>query len=305
MINFLIRRAITGLFSLLVVVAIVFFVLQMLPGGPFDTEKTLPPEIIKNIEKHYGLDQPVYIQFGRYIWNAVQGDLGVSYSYRDFPVTQLLMDKLPISAELGAYSIILALLLGIPLGVLGAYYHNGLIDYLASFVAIIGRSVPNIALAPLLALFFGLILKWVPVARWTSWDSKILPTVALGLSSAALIARLTRASMLQIIRDDFVRTARAKGLSEPVVMFRHALRNALLPVLTVLGPLIAFSLTGTLVVEAIFAIPGLGRYFVTSIGQRDYPVVMGVYLLFGAIIIILNAVVDALYALVDPRIRLE
>ncbi len=197
------------------------------------------------------------------------------------------------------------MLLGIPLGVLAAYYHNTLIDYIASFIAIVGRSVPNMALAPLLALYFGLYLKWVPIARWTTWDSKILPTVALGLSSAALIARLTRSSMLQVIRDDFVRTARAKGLSEPVIMFRHVLRNALLPVLTILGPLFAVTLTGTLVVEQIFAIPGLGKYFISSIGNRDYPVVMGVYLLFGFLVIAMNTLVDLLYGWIDPRIRLD
>ena len=157
----------------------------------------------------------------------------------------------------------------------------------------------------MLALFFGLYLKWVLIARWTTWDSKVLPTIALGLSSAALIARLTRSSMLQVIRDDYVRTARAKGLSEPVIMFQHVLKNALLPVLTILGPLFAVTLTGTLVVEKIFAIPGLGKYFFSSIGNRDYPVVMGVYLLFGMLVIVMNTIVDILYAAIDPRIRLE
>ncbi len=305
MITFLIRRFLSGAVSMLVVALLVFFLLRALPGGPFDTEKSLPPEIIKNIEAYYGLDLPPWQQFLNYLWNAVRGDLGVSYSQRDLPVSELILTRVPVSAELGAYSMLLALVLGLPLGVVAAYYHNRAPDYLASFIAIVGRSIPNIALAPLLALTFGLYLKWLPIARWTSWDSKILPTIALGLSSAALIARLTRSSMLQVIRDDFVRTARAKGLSEFTVMFRHVLKNALLPVLTVFGPLFAYTLTGTLVVEQIFAIPGLGSYFITSISNRDYPVVMGVYLLYGLLVIVLNALVDILYAWIDPRIRLH
>ncbi len=305
MITFLIRRLLSGAASMLVVAFLVFFLLRALPGGPFDTEKSLPPEIIKNIEAYYGLDLPPWQQFLNYLWNAVRGDLGVSYSQRDLPVSELILTRVPVSAELGAYSMVLALVLGIPLGVVAAYYHNRAPDYIASFIAIVGRSIPNIALAPLLALTFGLYLKWLPIARWTHWDSKILPTLALGLSSAALIARLTRSSMLQVIRDDFVRTARAKGLSEVTVMFRHVLKNALLPVLTVFGPLFAYTLTGTLVVEQIFAIPGLGSYFITSISNRDYPVVMGVYLLYGLLVIVLNALVDILYAWIDPRIRLN
>ncbi len=301
---FLIRRVFGGFISLTVIAFLVFFLLRALPGGPFDQEKSLPPEIIKNIEAYYGLDKPLWQQFTTYICNALSGDLGVSYTQRDLPVTELIKDKIKISAELGTYSMIFAILLGIPLGVLAAYHHNSVFDYIASFLAIIGRSIPNMALAPMLALFFGLFLQLVPVARWTTWDSKILPTIALGLGSAAFIARLTRSSMLQVIRDDFIRTARAKGLSEISVMFQHALRNALLPVITVIGPIFAYTLTGTLVIERIFAIPGLGYYFVVSISNRDYPVVVGVYLLLGFVIILMNTIVDILYAIIDPRIRL-
>jgi len=305
MLNFLLRRVGSGALSLFVIAMLVFFLLQALPGGPFDSEKSIPPEILRNIEAYYGLDRPLWEQFLRYLTHAIQGDLGVSYSQRDLPVVDLIAQRLPISMELGVYSMLLGILLGLPLGVLAAAYHNRWPDFLATFLAILGRSIPNLALAPLLALFFGLYLKWLPIARWTGWDSKVLPTVALGLGVAALISRLVRSSMLQVIQEDFVRTARAKGLSTFTVLGRHVLRNALLPVLTILGPLFAYTLTGTLVVEQIFSIPGLGSYFITSISNRDYPVVMGVYLLYGLLVIVLNTLVDILYAWADPRIRLE
>ncbi|MGA1598107.1 MAG: ABC transporter permease [bacterium] len=305
MLNFLLRRVGSGALSLFVIAMLVFFLLQALPGGPFDSEKSLPPEILRNIEAYYGLDRPLWEQFLRYLTHAIQGDLGVSYSQRDLPVVDLIAQRLPISMELGVYSMLLGILLGLPLGALAAAYHNRWPDFLATFLAILGRSIPNLALAPLLALFFGLYLKWLPIARWTGWDSKVLPTVALGLGVAALISRLVRSSMLQVIQEDFVRTARAKGLSTFTVLGRHVLRNALLPVLTILGPLFAYTLTGTLVVEQIFSIPGLGSYFITSISNRDYPVVMGVYLLYGLLVIVLNTLVDILYAWADPRIRLE
>ncbi|MFZ8919232.1 MAG: ABC transporter permease, partial [bacterium] len=260
---------------------------------------------MRNIEAYYGLDRPLWEQFVRYVGNALQGDLGVSYSQRDLPVIDLIAQRLPISLELGLYAILLGLLIGLPLGVLAAAYHNRLPDYVATLLAILGTSIPNLALAPMLILFFGLFLKWLPIARWTTWDSKVLPTLALGLGIAAVISRLTRSSMLQVIQEDFIRTARAKGLSEVSVLGQHALRNALLPVLTIMGPILAYLLTGTLVVEEIFAIPGLGSYFITSISNRDYPVVMGIYLLYGFLIILMNTLVDILYAWADPRIRLE
>ncbi len=302
--NFLIRRFFNGILSLLVVALIIFVLLRAIPGGPFDTEKAVQPEVLKNLEAYYGLDKPAWKQFLIYIANAVRGDLGVSYSQLGYSVMDLIKDKLPVSVELGFYAMLLAFVMGIPLGVLAAYYHNTVIDYVSSFLAILGRSIPNMALAPLLIIIFGLTLRWLPVARWSTPDSKILPTIALGLAIAAAITRLTRASMLQVIRDDYIRTARARGLSEKRVIFKYALRNALLPVLSYSGPLIAAVLTGSLVIETIFAIPGIGRYFVISITNRDYPVVMGVYLVYGAFIIVMNIIVDILYAWADPRIRL-
>ncbi len=305
MLNFIIRRAFTALVTMLVLTTLLFFLLRAIPGGPFDSEKALPPAVQANLLKKYGLDKPLPEQFLRYVGNILIGDLGPSYSSPGRSVNEIIASRLPISAELGLWSILLALCLGVPLGVLSAYYHNTSIDYAASFFALLGRSIPNMALGPLLIVVFGLTLQWLPVARWASWDARILPTLTLGLSSSAVIARLTRASMLQIIREDFIRLARAKGLSEGRVIMKHALRNALIPVLSVLGPMFAVLLTGTLVVEKIFAIPGLGSEFLISITNRDYPLVMGTTLLFGFVLIIANTLVDIGYAVVDPRIRLS
>lgn len=305
MLAFIIRRTISGFLTLLVLATLLFFLLHSIPGGPFDQEKALPPLVKANLDAKYGLDQPIYIQYLNYIANLLQGDLGPSFSSPGTSVNEIIADKLPISAELGFWALLLALVVGVPLGVIAAYYQNTPIDYLASFFAVIGRSIPNMALGPILILIFGLWLSWLPVARWSGWDARILPAVTLGLSYSALLARLTRSSMLQIIREDFVRTARAKGLNERVVIFKHALRNALIPVLSALGPIIAVLLTGTVVVEQIFAIPGIGSEFVRSIGNRDYPLVMGTALLFGLALIITNTLVDIGYAAVDPRIRLE
>lgn len=304
MTTFIIRRLFSAACTLLVLATLLFFLLQAIPGGPFDLEKSLPAEIQANLLAKYGLDKPLPEQYLRYIGSVLSGDLGLSYSSPGRTVNEIIASRLPVSAELGMWAILLAIIVGIPLGVLAAYYHNTAIDYSASFLAIIGRSIPNMALGPLLILLFGLTLQWLPVARWQTWDARILPTLTLGLSYSALIARLTRASMLQIIREDYIRTARAKGLAESVVVFKHALRNALIPVLSALGPIIAILLTGTLVVEQIFAIPGLGSEFIISIGNRDYPIIMGTTLLLGLTLITANTLVDIGYAVADPRIRL-
>jgi ABC-type dipeptide/oligopeptide/nickel transport system permease component len=302
---YLVRRLGQMLLALAVLATLVFFLTRALPGGPFDREKSLPPEIVRNLEAHYGLDQPLWQQYLRFLWGALQGDFGPSYASRTDSVGALIARHLPVSAELGLWALLVALGIGIPLGVLAAYYHNSLLDALATFVAVLGRSVPPIALAPLLILVFGLELRWLPVARFDTPAHRVLPALALGLGMAALIARLTRASLLQVIREDYIRTARAKGLGEWRVVFGHALRNALIPVVTLLGPLAATVVTGTFIVEFFFAVPGLGRYFITSIGNRDYPVIMGTSLLFGAVIMAANVAVDVLYSWIDPRIRLD
>ncbi len=302
---FIVRRLINMMVALFVLATLIFFMTRALPGGPFDREKPLPPEIVKNLEAHYGLDQSLGRQYLDFLWGAVRGDFGPSYSSRNDSVMALIARHLPVSAELGVWSLLFAVALGIPLGVVAAYYHNSPLDMAATFFAVAGRSIPPLTLAPLLILVFGLQLRWLPIARFDTPAHRVLPTLALGLGMASLIARLARSSMLQVIREDYIRTARAKGLGEWSVVFVHALRNALIPVVTLLGPLLAAVVTGTFIVEMFFAVPGLGRYYITSIGNRDYPVIMGTSLLFGAMIMVMNLAVDLIYSWVDPRIRLE
>ncbi|HKJ00349.1 MAG TPA: ABC transporter permease [bacterium] len=302
---YVVRRLLHMVVALFVLATLVFFLTRALPGGPFDREKALPPEIVHNLETHYGLRQPLWRQYLDYLGHALRGDLGPSYSSPTDTVTALIARHLPVSAELGFWALLVAVGLGIPLGVLAAWYHNTLIDALATFVAVLGRSVPPIALAPLLILVFGLELRWLPVARFDTPAQRVLPALALGLGMAALIARLTRSTLLQVIREDYIRTARAKGLGEWRVVLVHALRNALIPVVTLLGPLAATVVTGTFIVEFFFAVPGLGRYYIVSISNRDYPVIMGTSLLFGAVIMTANMLVDVLYSWIDPRIRLD
>ena len=305
MIHFIARRLVNLVFALFVLATLIFFMVRALPGGPFDQEKPLPPEVVKNLEAYYGLDKSLGEQYVAFLANAARGDFGPSYASRGDTVGALILRHLPVSAELGLWALILAVALGIPLGVLAAYYHNTWVDFLATFLAVLGRSIPTIALAPLLILIFAQTLGWLPTARFDTPAHRVLPTLALGLGMAALIARLARSSMLQVIREDYIRTARAKGLGEFTVVFVHALRNAPIPVVTLLGPLLAVVVTGTFIVEVFFAVPGLGRYYITSIGTRDYPVIMGTSLLFGAVIMVMNALVDILYSWIDPRIRLE
>ncbi len=300
-------RRILALFPVLFVISVVTFLLMhSVPGSPFATEdKPLPPQIKANLDAYYGLDRPLVTQYLSYMGNVLRGDLGPSYLQRNRTVNDIIRQHLPPSAVLGMLALGVALLLGVPIGVLSAVRQNTALDYLGMFVAIAGVSVPAMTLGPLLIWGFALELGWLPVARWGTWQQAVLPSITLGLGSAAILARLTRASMLQTIHQDFIRTARSKGLSEQRVITKHALRNALIPVITVIGPLFAALVTGSMVVEQIFAIPGLGRYFVDSVASRDYPVIMGTTLLYAVVLVLSNLVVDLSYHLIDPRMRLE
>jgi len=319
---YFLRRIVWSIPVLLALVLAVFLLMQAIPGGPFDFagERNLPESVVRNLERKYGLDKPLAEQFVNYVASLVlHGDMGPSFRQRGRTVNDIVGDSLPISAQLGILAILLALMIGIPAGIIAALYHNRWPDYLASFLAIVGVSVPVLVLGPLLYWIFALKLQWLPVARWgaerpfilsfipmpTSKFIKhaILPTFALGTGMSASIARLTRASLLQVIREDYIRTARAKGLSERMVIVRHALKNSLIPVVTVLGPMFAAVVTGTLVVEQIFAIPGMGKYFVQAINNRDYPLIMGVTLIYAVILVISNLLVDIAYGWLDPRIR--
>jgi ABC-type dipeptide/oligopeptide/nickel transport system permease component len=304
MLRYVMRRLLWLIPVLFFISVITFSLAHAVPGGPFEREHALPPEIIANLEKYYGLDQPVWKQYVKYMSDVLlRFDFGPTYRSRGRRVNEIFADHLPVSAQLGLLALLLALCIGVPLGVVSALKQNTLWDYLAMALAIVGISVPSIVLGPLLILVFALTLKWLPVAGWGTPGQMVLPALALGLNQSAIIARLTRASMLQVVREDYIRTARAKGLAERAVMVQHALKNAFIPVATILGPVFAFLVTGTFIVEQIFAIPGMGKYFVLSITNRDYPVVMGTILLYALILVLSNLAVDITYAYLDPRIR--
>lgn len=302
--RYVIRRLLLLIPVLFFISIITFSLAHAVPGGPFDREKALPPEVIANLEKYYGLDQPVWKQYVDYVSDVIlRFDFGPSYRSRGRSVNDIFADHLPVSAQLGLAAIVIALVIGIPLGILAALKQNTVWDYLGMGLAIFGVSVPAIVLGPMLILILALGLGLLPVAGWGTPAKLIMPALALGLRESAIIARLTRASMLQVIREDYIRTARAKGLTEKAVMVRHALKNAFIPVATILGPMFAALVTGTFIVEQIFAIPGMGKYFITSITNRDYPVVMGTILLYAVFLVLANLAVDLTYAFLDPRIR--
>jgi ABC-type dipeptide/oligopeptide/nickel transport system permease component len=294
---------------------VTFSLAHAVPGGPFDREKPLPAEIIANLSRYYGLDQPLWKQYTDWMGmtrnpsgqfhGVLQGKFGPSYASRSRTVNDIFASHLPVSAQLGLAALLIAIGIGVPLGIAAALKQNSFWDYLSMTVAIFGVSVPSVVLGPIFILVFALTLRWFPVAGWGTPAQMAMPAVALGLSSSALIARLTRASMLQVIREDYIRTARAKGLSERTVIVRHAIKNAFIPVATILGPLFAALLTGTFVVEQIFAIPGMGKYFISSITNRDYPVVMGTTLLYAVFLVVANLMVDITYAYLDPRIHYD
>jgi ABC-type dipeptide/oligopeptide/nickel transport system permease component len=305
MATFLARRLLTILATLWVLATLTFFLLRIVPGGPFDSDKALPPEIKANVEAKFGLDKPVSIQYLTYLKGLISLDFGPSFKYEGRTVTEIIADTLPTSVELGVYSLILSILIGLPLGIVSAYKQNTWLDFSAMFTAVAGISLPSYFVGAILIYVFALQLGWFPPALWDDWLSKVLPTVTLGTRPASLIARLTRAALLESIRSDYVRTARAKGLSETSIVLKHALRNSLIPVVTLLGPLAAFVLTGTFVIEYIFAIPGMGKYFIDAVTNRDYPLIMGVTMVFGFTLVVANLVVDLLYAVIDPRIRIS
>jgi len=307
MTQYIIRRFLSFIPVLLAVTIFTFVLVRVIPGGPFDRigDRTLPPEIVANLEAKYHLDKPVWQQYLEYLWNLLHLDLGPSFSYRTQTVNDIIGDSFPVSAQLGVMSMALGIVIGIPAGCVAALKHNSMIDYGSTFVAILGRSIPSLVMGPVLIWIFALKLDWFPVARWEGPEYWVLPVITLGTGLSAGITRLTRGSLLQVMQEDYIRTARAKGLREAVVVMRHALKNSLIPVVTILGPMFAAVLTGTFVVEQIFGIPGLGKHFVTSIGNRDYPVVLGTVLLYAVFLVVANLVVDITYAWLDPRIRYD
>ena len=305
MVLYVCRRMLGAVAALFAVTVITFVLLRTLPGGPFDQEKTLPPEIKANIEAHYNLNKPILYQFFEYLKGLLRGDLGESYKYIGRSVSDIIAETLPISIQLGVYSLILAFLLGLPFGVLAAARQNTLTDRFLMIGAISGVSLPSFLTAPLLILFFCFYIGWFEAALWEGPSYYVLPLVVLGTRPASVIARLTRASVLEVIQSDYIRTAKAKGLSSFTVFYKHILKNAFLPVLTYAGPLCAGILTGAFIVEHIFAVPGMAKHLIHSVNNRDYPLILGVTLIYSVILIISNLIVDLLYSHFDPRIRLS
>lgn len=305
MLNYIIKRIIASVITLWVVITITFLLIHIIPGGPFDFDRNLPEIIKKSIEERYNLDKPIWWQYQDYLKNLVKFDLGPSFSYEGMTVNQLIHNGFPISAQLGASAIILSMVLGIPFGIVSALRQGKWQDRFVMFLATLGITIPSFVLATLLLYFFTLKIPLFPPISWGTAAHFVLPSIALAGGPTSMISRLTRSSLLEVIRQDYIRTARAKGLTDRVVIYKHALKNAIIPVLTYLGPLIAGILTGSFVIERIFTIPGLGRQFVESITNRDYTAILGVTIFYSAFLIICNLIVDILYGFVDPRIRFE
>jgi oligopeptide transport system permease protein len=304
--RFAARRALGALVTLLVVATVAFFLLRTVPGGPFDAERTLSPEVKAALLRAYRLDAPLHVQYLDWLGRVVlHGDLGPTTRYPGRSVGEIVALALPVSIELGLAAAALALVVGLPLGGLAALRVGGLLDRATSVFTVLGLSVPRFVLAPLLVLVFALELYWLPPARWESWRHVVLPAISAGLPTAAYLARLTRAGVLEVLSTDWLRTARAKGLDERTLFLRHVLPAALVPVLPFVGPALSGLLVGSVVVERIFDVPGLGRYLVEAAQNRDYNLVLGVMLVYGALVVACNAVVDVLHALVDPRLELD
>jgi oligopeptide transport system permease protein len=307
MLRYALRRIAGVVPTLFIIITLSFFVIRIAPGGPFDEEQALPPEIKANLVAASGLDRPLTEQYLRYLGGLAHGDFGPSFKFKDFSVTELIAQGLPISLTLGLSAVLLALLVGVPLGTLAALRQNSPTDYSIMGVAVLGIALPSFVTGPLFALVFGLYLRWLPVAGWETGQARylVLPVITLALPVIAYIARLTRGSLLEVLRTNFVRTARAKGLSESQVILRHALRPALLPVVSYLGPATAFVVTGSLVVETVFGLPGSGRYLVQGAINRDYTLVMGMIVVYGSLTLTCNLVADLVYGWLDPRVRYE
>ncbi|MGB3304573.1 MAG: ABC transporter permease [Thermomicrobiales bacterium] len=302
--SYIVRRLLMLVPTLLAIYTLTFLLIHATPGSPWSQgEKPVPPRVLERLNAAYGLDKPLWRQYIDYLGNALQGDFGPSFSQRSRSVSDIIGATFPVSLKLGLVAMVIALVIGLSLGTIGALKHNTAIDYLTGFAAIIGISTPSYVIASLLVLLLASTLHLVPTGGWDGIFSLkvIVPAIALALYPAAVLARYMRSSMLDVLSADYVRTARAKGLNERAVVVRHAFRNALLPVLTVSGVILADVITGSFFVETIYSVPGLGRYFVESISKRDYPVILGTVLLFGFVVAIMNLIVDLLYPLLDPR----
>ena len=304
MFKIILNRIVISIPVLLIVITVTFFFIRLAPGGPFSTEKAVPPEILENLNEYYNLNKPVFSQYLDYLKNLVHGDFGPSFRHSNRTVTEMILTGLPITFELGVYSILIAIFVGLLAGLSAALKPNSLQDYIPMSFSMIGICMPTFLLGPLLVLIFGIWFEWLPVSGWDALPGdKILPSITLGTAYAAYVARLTRGGMLEVMYQDFIRTARAKGLSEAMIVIRHALRGGLLPVVSFMGPAIAGLLSGSFVVETIFQIPGLGRFYVQAAFNRDYTMILGTTIFYSALIIFFNLFSDILTKWLDPRLR--
>lgn len=306
MLRFIGKRLWHGGLTLAALVTLTFFVMRLAPGGPFSRNRKISPEVQANIEAAFHLDEPIWQQFGRFVWGVLRLDLGPSTRHRDYSVNDLIASGLPYSLTIGFWAVVIASLVGVALGLAGALRRNSATDYLAGTVGVVGIAIPIFVIGPLLQAAFALRLGWLPVGGINDgWRSLILPVIVLALPNIAYISRLTRTSMIETLRENYVRTARAKGIGWRRTLWRHTLTGALLPVIAYLGPATAAIITGSILIETIFAVPGIGRHFVDAALNRDYPLVMGITLLYGAILILFNIATDVVRAILDPRIRNE
>ncbi|MCW8331680.1 oligopeptide ABC transporter permease OppB [Photobacterium sp. SDRW27] len=305
MIKFIAKRIFEAIPTLLVLITISFFLMRFAPGNPFSSERPLPPEVMANIEAKYGLDKPVFEQYTTYLGNIVQGDFGPSFKYKDFTVNELVTKALPVSAKIGFFAFIFALVMGVTVGTIAALKQNSWIDYTIMSTAMAGVVMPSFILAPVLIYIFSINLGWLPAGGWNdgSMIYMLLPMFGMSLLYVATFARITRGSMIETLNSNFIRTARAKGLSYPYIIIKHALRPALLPVVSYMGPAFVGIITGSVVIETIFGLPGIGKLFVNAAFNRDYSLVLGITILIGTLTIIFNAIVDIVLAYIDPKIR--
>jgi len=305
MTKYIAKRILWMLVTLFFVSFITFSLMHLVPGGPWDREKTLPPAVVEALNAKYGLDKPFFVQYGNYIWDAVHGDLGISYIYQDRDITAIIAQGLPKTATLGLVAFLLSIFIGIPLGMAAALKQNTILDYASVGFSTVFASIPGFVFGIFLIVIFSVMLHWLPTGGWGTPQHLIMPALALAALPAAYTARITRASMLEVVRQDYIRTARAKGLGERVILLRHTLRNALIPVVTVTGPELAGLIAGSFIIEQVFAIPGIGRLFVQGVFQRDYSLIMGTIIFYAFAIAVMNLIVDILYGAIDPRIRYD
>lgn len=305
MLKYTLKRALMAILTIWVVVTITFFLMNSIPGDPFTDQKKIPPEIMEKLEKKYGLDQPLVVQYGKYLKNILKGDLGDSMKYKNRSVNAIIEEGFPVSFKVGMLAIIFAAVVGITFGTIAGLNRAKFIDFLVIILAVIGVSVPSFVFAALFQYVFGVKLKWFPVARWGTPAHYVMPVLALGIGYVAYIARMMRTSMLDVLNQDYIRTARAKGLSSTQVTWKHTIRNAILPIVTILGVSIAGIVVGSFVIENIFAIPGIGKHFVQSITHQDYTLIMGTTIFYAVILVVMMFLIDIFYGIVDPRIRLE